>query len=553
MELFPPLLREAPALALLLTGGALCNDALLVPHETGRRTYHAVGDPMEAALVVAAARLGLWQADLQARFPRVAEVPFDSDRKRMSTVHRVDAAPPEPGWGAAFDPGSYIVFTKGAVDSLLALCTGVWVDGRSEPLTEAWRAWITASQDRLAEDGMRVLGVAFRPISGPPLPGQEVEVERDLIFVGLVGLYDPPRPEVKEAVATCKAAGIRPVMITGDHPATALAIARELRIAGDKDRAVTGQELNDWSEDELAEHVEQIPVYARVSAEHKLRVVQAWKRQGQVVAMTGDGVNDAPAVKAADIGIAMGVTGTDVTKQASAMVLMDDNFTSIVNAVEEGRCIYDNVQKVLQFLLSCNAGEILLMLVTSLLGWPAPLVPIQLLWINLVTDGLPAIALSLEKPEPGIMRRKPRSSQASMLSRRLGLNILLQGALVGGAALAAFGFVYLADPDNPENVGRARTMAFCVLVYGELLRSLAARSQTLTLARLGFFSNPYLLGAIGVSFLLQLSVVMLPFARPFFESVQHFAWEWALLFGLALVPVTVIELLKIVNRRLGPS
>jgi Ca2+-transporting ATPase len=247
----------------------------------------------------------------------------------------------------------------------------------------------------------------------------------------------------------------------------------------------------------------------------------------------------------------MGVSGTDVTKEAAAMVLTDDNFASIVNAVEEGRCIYDNIQKVLFFLLSCNTGEILLMLIASLLGWPAPLMPIQLLWINLVTDGLPALALSLEKPEPGIMQRKPRPASESMLSWRSGGTILFQGSLVGGVALIAFAVIYLAHSDNPEAIGRARTMAFCVLVYGELLRALTARSQTLTLSELGLFSNPYLLGAIGVSFLFQLSVVKLPFARPVFESVQHFAWEWGLLVVLAITPATVIEASKVVNRRMA--
>jgi Ca2+-transporting ATPase len=337
-------------------------------------------------------------------------------------------------------------------------------------------------------------------------------------------------------------------MITGDHPATALAIARELGLARGGDRAVTGQELNALSDEELAAQVERIPVYARVSAEHKLRVVRAWKSRGQVVAMTGDGVNDAPAVKAADIGIAMGITGTDVTKEASAMVLLDDNFASIVNAVEEGRGIFDNIQKVLQYLLSCNGGEILLVLLASLLGWPAPLLPVQLLWINLVTDGLPALALSLEPPEPGLMRRPPRPPKASILSWPLGWLILLQGALVGGAALAAFGIVYLSQP---EDLVRARTVAFCVLVYAELFRALAARSQTLTLAQLGLWSNPYLLGAIGLSALLQLIVVTLPFARPAFAAVGHTAWEWALLFGLALAPVTVLELMKMARARLS--
>ncbi len=524
-----------PDLLRTLDIGLRCNNAKVNPLGRGDDDWQVIGDPTEGALVVA----GL-KARLDANLPGeqlIYEIPFDSERKAMSVIVRDRRA-------------SLWMYTKGAPEVILGKCTSELKGGKVVALTADRRDQIAHDNAAMASRALRVLGLAYREL---PAEGATDYEERELIFAGLVGMIDPPREEVKDAVRRCHEAGVRPVMITGDHPATALAIARELRIAGAEDRAVTGQELNDMSEDRLAERVGKIPVYARVSAEHKLRVVQAWKRTGQIVAMTGDGVNDAPAVKAADIGIAMGVTGTDVTKEASAMVLTDDNFASIVNAVEEGRCIYDNIQKVLQFLLSCNAGEVLLMLLTSLLGWPAPLVPIQVLWINLVTDGLPAIALSLEKPEPGIMRRKPRSPEESVLSLRLGLNILLQGALVGGAALAAFGIIYLNDPDNPENLGRARTMAFCVLVYAELLRSLAARSQTLTLAQLGLFSNPALLGAIGVSFLLQLSVVTLPFARPFFESAQHFAWEWLLVFGLALVPVTVIELLKILNRRTASS
>ncbi len=522
--------RSTPDLLQVLTLGARCNNARVAPQGDGAETWQVIGDPTEGALVVAALKAGIEANDHRQQV--VYEIPFDSERKAMSVVMR--------------DPhGRSVMYTKGAPEIILAKCSGELHSGRVEPLTDARRTEIIETNSEMASRALRVLALSYREI---PVDGMTVYEERDLVFAGLVGMIDPPREEAKEAVRKCHDAGIRPVMITGDHPATAIAIARELHISADGDRAVTGQELDALSDDQLAKEVEQISVYARVSAEHKLRVVRAWKSRKQVVAMTGDGVNDAPAVQAADIGIAMGVSGTDVTKEAAAMVLMDDNFASIVNAVEEGRCIFDNIQKVLFYLMSCNAGEILLMLLASLLGWPAPLVPIQLLWINLVTDGLPALALSLEKPEPGIMHRKPRSPRESMLSLHSGLTILLQGALVGGVALVAFGVLYLFHSDDPETVGRARTMAFCVLVYAELLRALAARSQTLTLAQLGFFSNPQLLGAIGVSFLLQLSVVMLPFARPVFESVQHFAWEWILLFGLALTPAAVIEALKVWNR-----
>lgn len=523
--------HNIPDLLEALTIAARCNNAHVTPQGDGAEGWQVIGDPTEGALVVAALKAGIAANNHQQRV--LYEIPFDSERKAMSVVMR--------------DPqGRLKMYTKGAPEVILAKCSGELRASTVEPLTDARRAEIMQGNVEMASRALRVLALSYREV---PTVGAAAYEERDLVFAGLVGMIDPPREEVKEAVRRCHAAGIRPVMITGDHPATAMAIARELRISAIGDRAITGQELNDVSDDQLAEQVERISVYARVSAEHKLRVVRAWKSRDQVVAMTGDGVNDAPAVQAADIGIAMGVSGTDVTKEASAMVLTDDNFASIVNAVEEGRCIFDNIQKVLYFLLSCNVGEILLMLVASLLGWPAPLLPIQLLWINLVTDGLPALALSLEKPEPGIMERKPRSPKESMLSLRSGLIVLLQGALVGGVALIAFGIVYLTHPNSAEAEGRARTMAFCVLVYAELLRALAARSQTLTLAQLGFFSNPQLLGAIGVSFLLQLSVVMLPFARPVFESVQHFAWEWVLLFGLALTPVTVIETLKVWKRR----
>jgi Ca2+-transporting ATPase len=542
----PPLLREAPALALLLTGSALCNDALLVPHETGRRTYHAVGDPMEAALVVAAARLGLWQADLQARFPRVAEVPFDSDRKRMTTVHRVDAAPPEPGWGAAFDPGSYIVFTKGAVDSLLALCTGVWVDGRSEPLTEAWRAWITASQDRLAEDGMRVLGVAFRPISGPPLPGQEVEVERDLIFVGLVGLYDPPRPEVKEAVATCKAAGIRPVMITGDHPLTALYIARRLGIATDG-RALTGPELDRLGPEDFARQVADVAVYARVSPAHKLRLVEALQARGEIVAMTGDGVNDAPALKRADIGVAMGVTGTDVAKEAAHMVLLDDNFATIVAAVEEGRVLYDNIRRFIKYMATTNSGEIWVMLLAPFLGMPLPLLPLQILWMNLVSDGPPALALSVERAEPDTMRRPPYPPRESIFARGLGWHVVWVGALMAVLSLGV-GYTYWA-----QGASHWQTMLFATLVFAQMAHVLAVRSERHSLFRIGLSSNPALFGAVVLTVVLQLAVIYVPGLQELFSTEPLAPRDLAIAFVVSSVVFWAVETEKWWRRRRAPA
>jgi len=511
-------------LARALTVAARCNHARVRPRKDGTGAWEVLGDPTEGALLVAALKAGFAEGGGQTLY----EIPFESERKAMSVVVR------EPD-------GVTRMYTKGAPEVVIGKCVAEHRGQAVEPLTAERRAAILAAAAEMAGRALRVIALADRDLADSPATA---DLETDLVFAGLAGMIDPPRDEARDAVRRCHRAGIRPVMITGDHPATALAIARELGIAADGDRALTGRELDGLTGEQLAAQVDRIPVYARVTAEHKLRVVRAWKARGQVVAMTGDGVNDAPAVKAADIGIAMGLTGTDVTKEASAMVLTDDNFASIVAAVEEGRGIYDNIQKVLTYLLSCNAGEILLMLAAALLGWPVPLVPVQLLWINLVTDGLPALALALERPEPGVMRRPPRPPREPILSWQTGSRVVLQGALVGGTALAAFGILLAVDPGN---VGRARTMAFCVLVYGELFRALAARSPTLTLGQLGPFSNPALLGAIAVSALLQLSVVTLPYARPAFESVQHFGWEWALLFALSLVPVSAIEAVKLLH------
>lgn len=509
-----------------LTVGAWCNNARLMPAGDGDQSWHVIGDPTEGALLVAAMK---GQVSVTSRAERVVfEIPFDSTRKAMSVVVRSAA-------------GSAMLYLKGAPEVVLSKCLTERVGSEEVPLsTERRQEWLRINAE-MAAKALRVLGLAHRRVER--VDANSV-VEQDLTFAGLVGMIDPPRDEARQAVRTCRAAGIRPIMITGDHPATALAVARELGIASTGDRALTGAELDDLTDEQLASEIDRIAVYGRVSAEHKLRVVKAWKSRGQVVAMTGDGVNDAPAIRAADIGIAMGITGTDVTKEASDMVLTDDNFASIVNAVEEGRGIYDNIQKVLWFLLSCNCGEILLMLLASMLGWPAPLLPIQLLWINLVTDGLPALALALEPPEPGVMQRRPRAPLSSILCWDVAWIIVAQGMLVGGVALAAFALMYV---QHPEKLDEARGLTFCVVVYAELFRALAARSRRWTWPQLGFFTNPMLLAAVLASATLQFGIVIVPFTQPFFRVATHPMWEWVAIAVLALTPVTAIEVTKLVR------
>jgi Ca2+-transporting ATPase len=509
----------------VLTIGARCNNAHIRPASDGAEGWVVLGDPTEGALLVAAMKAGIEPA--AGTRDVVFEIPFDSQRKEMSLVIRRG-------------DGITVMYTKGAPEVVLAECTHELRSGRSEPLTDERRAWILERNAEMASRALRVLALAFR--EQPRRDGEDF-VERDLVFAGLAGMMDPPREEAKAAVHTCRAAGIRPVMITGDHPQTALAIARELRIAGDSERAISGQQLDELSDEQLAHEVEHLSVYARVSAEHKLRVVQAWKARGQIVAMTGDGVNDAPAVKAADIGIAMGVTGTDVTKEASDMVLLDDNFASIISAVEEGRGIFDNIQKFIHYLLSCNAGEVLFMFFAAIVAWPTPLLAIQVLWINLVTDGLPALALGMERPEPDIMRRRPRPPREGVITLERGLRILFHGLLIAAAAAVGFWVTY----DGEQSLPMARTTAFCIMAFSQLFFSFACRSQRYTLPQLGLFSNPQLLLGIVISGLLQLCVVTLPFAQGLFETGTHLAGEWLLVFGLALAPVTVIELGKLVK------
>ena len=508
---------------------AYCNHAQVQPGKT-KGDWEVIGDPTEGALIVLATKGGLSSSDKKPEV--VQELPFDADRKAMSVLRKDDS-------------GHRVQYTKGAPAGILEKCVSERRDNQVIALTDERRRAITEANVEMASRALRVLALAYRDDSGT-----EAKIdENGLTFAGLVGMIDPPREEVKQAVVRCREAGIRPVMITGDHPATAMAIAKELGIASETDRVVTGQELDAMSDDDLATNVEHIAVYARVAPEHKLRVVRAWKGRGEIVAMTGDGVNDAPAVKAADIGIAMGISGTDVTREAAAMVLMDDNFASIVNAVEEGRAIYDNIRKFLIFLLSCNAGELMLMLIASLLGWPIPLLPVQLLWINLVTDGLPALALAMEPPEPGLMRRRPRRSTEAMLSWSLAGAVLGQGTLLAVVGLAAFWLNY----DQESDLDQARTMTFCVVVYAELFRALAARSQIWTFWQLGLATNLYVVAAVVISSLLQVGIIALPFVRPIFEATIHTPMEWGLLLALALTPVTVIELVKLGRQFFGRS
>jgi Ca2+-transporting ATPase len=516
--------KHAALRRVLLIGG-WCNNGRLQPPESAEQSWSVVGDPTEGALIVVFAKAGL-MGELST--PRVLhEIPFDSTRKFMTML----LESPEEGT---------VVFAKGAPEVVLAHCQREWVGTQAVSLTPERREYWSRANAELASQALRVLAMASRPAR----PGEShEELESDLILAGLVGMLDPPRDEARAAIAICRAAGIRPVMITGDHPATAFAIARSLRLTEDESAVIAGPRLESMSDDELRERVPHTAVFARATAEHKIRIVKAWQARGDVVAMTGDGVNDAPAVQAADIGIAMGLSGTDVTKAAADMVLTDDNFASIVSAVEEGRGIYDNIRKVLQYLLACNFGELLLMFFASLFGWPSPLLTIQLLWINLITDGIPALALTLEPTEPDVMQRAPRPANEPILSRSLGLAIVAQGLLVGCASLMAFAISHYYFGDSLE---QARAVTFCVLVYNELLRSLSARSNRKTVFELGWFGNPWLLVTVVVCVLLQVAVSLTPGVRGWFEMPPHDTRHWVMIVVLALIPITVVEVTKIV-------
>ena len=520
-----------PGSRLLLRAATLCNDAFL-ENENGDG-WRMMGDPTEGALVVGAAKAGLWQEELAQDYPRLGEIPFDSTRKRMTTLH------PDPRYGG------HVAYVKGAPDLLLELSDKVIEDGTERSLTEEKHRRILEVNESLASNALRVLGVAYRPLAELPVSPTAEAVERGLTFIGLVGMIDPARPEVKDAVALARHAGIKTVMVTGDYKNTALAIARELDLISDEAVALTGAELDRLSDADFEAQVEEVDVYARVSPAHKVRIVEALKARGHVVAMTGDGVNDAPALKRANIGVAMGITGTDVSKETADMVLTDDNYASIVSAVEEGRAIYSNIRKFVYYLLSCNMGEIMIVFLATLFGWPVPLTAIQLLTLNLVTDGAPALALGLEKGDPDIMDRPPRPVNEPVINREMVGGIAVQTVAITVAILAAF---VVGLKWYPENVVRAQTMAFVTLSVSELLRAYTSRSEHYGLHQVGVFSNRYMQWAVVASLVIILAVVYLPFLNVFFDTEPLGLREWTVMAPLMLIPSLAAEANKWVLR-----
>ncbi len=526
-----PVAGEKPEFSFLLAGAALCNDSVEVAGSLK-------GDPTETALIVAAERFGLMKADLEMAFPRIAEVPFTSERKRMTTVHRVATASVLLPFERRLRPGHLFAFTKGAVDSLLEISSTVWIEGRAEPINNVnvWREQLRIAHERLASEGARVLGVAFRSWDADPQEAWH-DQERELTFVGMIGITDPPRAAALSAVEKCRSAGIRPVMITGDHPLTAACIARQIGI-GDNGAAVTGKDLDRQTASELEHTSEAAAVYARVSPEHKLKIVQALQGRGHVVAMTGDGVNDAPALRKANIGVAMGIAGTDVARAAADMILLDDNFASIVAAVEEGRVVYDNARKFIRYILATNSAEIWVMLAAPLLGMPLPLLPLQILWMNLVTDGLPALALAVEPAEIDTMRRPPYPTAESIFARGLGRQVLWVGLMMSVLCLAAGYWYWRAGNPNWQ------TILLTTLTLSQMANVMAVRSERRSIFQIGLLSNKPLLGAVCLTVLLQLGLLYVPFLREVFKTRALRLSELAVSVAFSLIVFAAVELEK---------
>jgi len=496
-------------------------------------TWQVIGDPTEGALLVVAAKAGLRIEQLETTHRFLGEVPFDPERKMMTIVRRTSDGP--------------VAYVKGAPDVLLGRCTHrLAVDGSIEPLSDTARAAVLDANAGFAHQALRVLGVGQRRLAREPDRYHSSELEQQLVFLGLAAMKDPLRPEAKVAVRACHDAGIRTVMITGDHKDTAAAIAEELGLLKGTGHVLTGMELDRLSDEALTKQVDRFAVYARVSAEHKLRIVKAWQSTGAIVAMTGDGVNDAPAVKVADIGVAMGITGTDVTKEASDMVVTDDNFASITAAVEEGRAVFDNIRKAVHFLLSCNVSEVLVMLFAALLGMPLPLLPIQILWMNLVTDGFPALALAVDPKAPDLMKRKPRKPEARLLDGGRLAAIGAEGLMLSAIALGAFAYSLYG---LHQEVEQARTVAFTVLVIVQLVHAFNCRSERWSLFQVGVATNRPLLLAVVLSLGIQAAVLTVPVAAPIFKIASLPIEDWVLMGATGILPFVIIEVVKQWRRR----
>ncbi len=537
-----------PNASFLLHAGLLCNDAKL--EESGEekrvRSYRIVGDPTEGAMVVAAAKAGIWRDGAEKALRRVQEIPFDAERKRMTTIHQRLTA----GGDFCFDCPFTVAFVKGAPDIILDLCDQILIDGKAIPMTEEKKREALEVNQNMAREALRVLGVAYRPMDEVPQEYTSEIVENRLTFVGLMGMIDPPRPEVKEAVKVARGAGLKSVMVTGDYKDTAEAIAREIGILTPGRKALAGAELDKMSDEELSKIVDSVEVCYRVSPRHKTRIVDALKAKGHVVAMTGDGVNDAPALKRANIGVAMGITGTDVSKETADMVLTDDNYASIVSAIEEGRIIYSNIRKFVYYLVSCNIGEILIIFIAMLAGMPMPLKPVQLLMLNLVTDGAPALALGMEKGDPDIMWRPPRPPKEPVINRQMQIGTAVQAVVMTGAVLLVY---YWALQIYPQQVDRAQTIAFVSLCLSELFRAFTARSEHHGIFSIGVFTNRWMVWAVLGSAALVLIAVYVPFLQPYLDTTPLSVSDWVLMTPFILMASVAAEVTKVFIRQKAAS
>lgn len=507
---------------LLVDCMVLCNDA----------TYsekNQTGDPTEIALLESSFKLNILKEKLEKDFKRIDEIPFDSDRKLMTTVNLID--------------NKARVFTKGALDSILSICNKISINGKLLDFTKEYKAKVLENSNIMSDKALRVLAFAYKDISKENIVLDSLE--KDLVFIGMVGMIDPPRLEVKDSIKLCKSAGITPVMITGDHKNTAFAIANELGIAENISQAITGHEIDKFKEEEFNEKIINYRVFARVSPEHKVKIVKAFKSHGNIVSMTGDGVNDAPSLKAADIGVAMGITGTDVSKGASDMILTDDNFSTIVSAVEEGRKIYLNIKKSIVFLLSCNLGEILTLFTAILLNWNSPLQPIHILWVNLITDSFPALALGVDKTKEDVMNNPPRNPKESIFVKSDKVQLIINGVLIGGITLFAF---KLGERLYADSLIHAQTMAFVVLSVSQLFLSLSLRSNTKSAFSLGLFSNKYLVYSILLGIFLQVIIISISFIANIFKVTPLLLYDWIVVILVSLIPFAINEILKLFRK-----